>query len=246
MNVNGKTALVTGGATGIGRACGIKLAALGAAVVINYSRSAEEARATVGEIEAAGGRALAVKADVADDRQTRAMAAQAMEAFGSIDVLVNSAGRTHYIDLADLDGVSESQWDDIMDTNVKGAFFATRACAAELKKNSGCVIIVSSIGGYLGRASSIPYAVSKGALTTLTKCLARALAPSVRVNAVAPGIVNTRWVAGKAEHVKRQSEGTLLGRVAEADDVAEAILGLILHGDFVTGQTLITDGGFYL
>ncbi|MFA6507279.1 MAG: SDR family oxidoreductase [Treponemataceae bacterium] len=246
MDVRGKTVLVTGGCTGIGRSCALKLAALGANVAVNYSRSAEEARQVVAEIEAIGRKAIAVKADIAVDVEIRAMVARILAEFGGIDVLINNAGRTHYIDIADLEGVGEQQWDEIFDTNVKGTFFVTRSCAAALKKANGCVVNVASIAGYIGRGSSIPYAVSKAAIINLTKNLARALAPKVRVNAVAPGIVNTRWVSGKEEHVKRQSEGTPLGRVAEADDVAEAILGLVLHGDFVTGQTLVVDGGFYM
>jgi 3-oxoacyl-[acyl-carrier protein] reductase len=246
VEAKGKVALITGAATGIGRSTALALAGLGASVVVNYSRSREEAEQTAADARARGGRATVLKADVADDREVRAMVEQVVQTYGRIDILVNNAGRTHYVEMNDLDGVQEAQWDEIFDTNVKGTFFVTRACARELKKTRGCVINVTSIAGYLGRGSSIPYAVSKAAGINLTKCLARALAPEVRVNAVAPGVVNTRWVAGRTEHVKRQSEGTLLGRLAGPDDIADPILGLILHADFVTGQTLIVDGGFYL
>ncbi len=247
MDAKGKVALITGAATGIGRSCALKLAGLGATVVVNYSRSRDEAEQTAREARELGAaKTLVLKADVADDTQVRAMVEQAVKACGRIDILVNNAGRTHYVEAKDLDGVQESQWDEIFDTNVKGTFFVSRACAAELRKSRGCIINVASIAGYLGRGSSIPYAVSKAAIINLTKCLARALAPEVRVNAVAPGVVNTRWVAGQEAHVKRQSEGTLLGRVAGPDDIADPILGLILHADFVTGQTLIVDGGMYL
>ena len=247
MDAKGKVALITGAATGIGRSCALKLAALGATVVVNYSRSRDEAEQTAAEAQRLGAaKTLVLKADVADDKQVRAMVEQVTRACGRIDVLVNNAGRTHYVEAKDLDGVQESQWDEIFDTNVKGTFFVSRACGPELRKARGCIINVASIAGYLGRGSSIPYAVSKAAIINLTKCLARALAPEVRVNAVAPGVVNTRWVAGQEAHVKRQSEGTLLGRVAGPDDIADPILGLILHADFVTGQTLIVDGGMYL
>jgi 3-oxoacyl-[acyl-carrier protein] reductase len=246
VDVAGKVALITGGATGIGRSCALKLAALGARVVVNYSRSRDEAEQTVRDAKTLGAQALAVKADIAVDAEVRAMVDRTLTAFGAIDILVNNAGRTHYVDAKDLDGVLESQWDEIFDTNVKGTFFVSRACAGELRKSRGCVVNVASIAGYLGRGSSIPYAVSKAAVINLTKCLARALAPEVRVNAVAPGIVATRWVKGQEAHVKRQSEGTLLGRVAGPDDVADPIVGFITHADFVTGQVLIVDGGFYL
>jgi len=246
MEVKGKVALITGGATGIGRSCALKLADLGVNVAVNYSRSAREAEEVVQKLEARGVQAIAVRANVAVDDEARRMVKEIVDSFGRIDIVVNSAGRTHYIEMEDLEGVQEKHWDEIFNVNVKGAFWVTRACATELKRNKGCVVNVSSIAGFMGRGSSIPYAVSKAALINLTKCLARALAPEVRINSVAPGIVNTRWVAGREEHIRRQSEGTLLGRVAEADDVAEAILGFILHGDFITGQTLIVDGGFYL
>ncbi len=246
MDVRGKTALITGGGTGIGRACALKLSALGANVAVNYSRSAAEAEVLAAEISAAGGRAVAVKADVSKDAEVKAMAARVESEFGSIDILINNAGRTHFVDLADLDSIEESQWDEIFGTNVKGTFLTTRACAPMLKKAGGCVVSVASIAGISGKGSSLPYAVSKGAIITMTKSLARSLAPAVRVNAVAPGIVNTRWVAGKGGHVSRMSDGTLLGRVAEAEDVAEAILGLVLHGDFITGQTVVVDGGYCL
>lgn len=246
MDVRGKTVLITGGGTGIGRSCALKLAALGANIAVNFSRSEADALDVVRRAEQLGVKAMAVKADIASDAEDRRMAEQVIEAFGRLDALVNNAGRTHYVDMADLEGVTEDRWDEIFDTNVKGTFLVTRACAEALKKAGGCVVNVASIAGYSGRGSCLPYAVSKAAIISLTKSLARALAPKVRVNAVAPGIVNTRWVAGQEAHVKRQSEGTLLGRVAESDDVAEAILGLILHGDFVTAQTLIVDGGFYI
>lgn len=244
MDVKGKSVLITGGGTGIGRSCALRLAALGAKIAVNYSRSESEAEATVSEIAASGGEAFAVKADVARDAEARAMARRVVSEFGRLDVLINNAGRTHYIDMADLDAVGEDQWDEIFDTNVKGTFLVTRACASALKESGGCVVNLASIAGMLGKGSSLPYAVSKGAIITLTKALARSLAPRVRVNAVAPGIVNTRWVEGKSDHVARLSEGSLLGRVAEADDVADAIMGLVLHGDFITAQTVVVDGGY--
>jgi 3-oxoacyl-[acyl-carrier protein] reductase len=246
MEVKGKTALITGGATGIGKSCALMLAELGTNVAINYSRTNAEAMGTVRELEAKGIKARAFRADVASDRDVRKMVQEVINEFGRIDVLVNSAGRTYYIEMDDLEGIQEEHWDELLNVNVKGAFWVTRACAPELKKNQGCVVNISSIAGFMGRGSSLPYAVSKAAVINLTKCLARSLSPSVRVNSVAPGIVNTRWVAGQNEHIRRQSDGTLLGRIAEPQDIAEAVLALVLQGDFNTGQTLIVDGGFNL
>ena len=244
MDVRGRTALITGGATGIGKCCAQRLADLGARVAINYSRSEEEANLLVQELTLAGCNAIAVKADVSEDTAVKRMMELVLDTFRSIDIVVNNAGRTHYVDLHDLDAIQEAQWDEIFNTNVKGTFFVTRACAKELKRSKGCVINVASIAGIMGQGSSIPYAASKGALINLTKCLARSLAPNVRVNAVAPGIVKTRWVTGHEEHIERLSKGTLMERVAEAEDVADAILGLILHGDFITAQTVVVDGGY--
>ncbi len=244
--LKGKIALITGGATGIGRSCAERLSALGASVVINYSRSKDKAEQLASQLESRGTPAMAVQADVAQDGDVRNMVEQILSRFGRIDILVNNAGRTRFVAMDDLEGVTEEDWDMIMNTNVRGAFYVTRACASELKRNNGCVVNISSIAGFMGRGSSIPYSVSKGALINLTKCLARALAPEVRVNSIAPGIVLTDWVIGQEEHIKRQSGGTLMGRAAEAVDVADAVEGMIIHGGFVTGQTLIVDGGFYL
>jgi len=239
--------LVTGGATGIGRGCVLRMASHGASTVIWYAHSKDKAEQLKQEIaETYGTPCMTVQADVNDDAQVRAGVKQAVDAFGRIDVVVNNAGRTRFVAMDDLEGVTTEDWDAIMNTNVRGAFFVTRACAEQLKKNKGCVVNISSIAGFMGRGSSIPYAVSKGALINLTKCLARAMAPDVRVNSVAPGIVLTDWVAGQEEHIERQSAGTLLGRPAEVEDVVNAVDGFVQYGNFVTGQTLIVDGGFYL
>lgn len=245
-NLKGKVALITGGATGIGRCCAERMAALGASVAVNYCHSREKAEQLAEQLNASGAPAMSVKADVVQDGEIREMVDAVIKRFGRIDVLINNAGRTRYIEMDDLEGVTEEDWDMIMNTNVRGAFYVTRACAEELKKNSGCVVNISSITGFIGQGSSIPYAVSKAGLINLTKCLARALAPTVRVNSVAPGVVMTDWVAGQEKHIQRQSQGTLMGRVAEADEVADLIEGFVMHGGFVNGQTLIIDGGFYL
>lgn len=171
------------------------------------------------------------------------MCERVTDRFGRIDILINNAGTTHFVALDDLDGMLEEYWDQIFAVNVKGMFFVSRACAEQLKKNKGCIINITSIAGLNGMGSSIAYAASKAAGISITKSLARVLAPDVRVNSVAPGIVLTRWVEGREDHVQRYGGDTPLGRVARPEDVADLVYGLILGGDFVTGQTVVVDGG---
>lgn len=244
---HGKVALVTGGATGIGRGTVERLAQRGAQVAILYGTSKEKAEALVAHLLGEGTKAIAVQADVADDQAVRKAVASVLDWSGNrLDLLVNNAGTTKFIPAGDLEAIDREIWSKIMDTNVLGTFQVTRACAEALKSSGGAVVNVGSIAGYMGRGSSIPYTVSKGAVITLTKVFARILAPQVRVNSVAPGIVMTDWVAGHEDHVKLQTADTLLGRPAEVEDVVDAIEGFLRFGNFVTGQTLIVDGGFYL
>ena len=240
-----KVAIITGGGTGIGRSTALMLARRNVACVINYSRSRDEAEKTVKDVRAAGGTAISFCASIADEDAVKKMTAATLESFGRIDYLVNNAGKTEFIPLEDLDAVRDEHWDSIFDVNIKGTFKVSRACAAELRKNRGAIVNVSSIAA-LGTGSSIPYCVSKGGVSTLTRSLAHVLAPEVRVNAVAPGIVTTRWVSGKEDHIARMSEGTPLKKVCSPDDVAQVIVSLLMDADLVTGQILTVDGGFTL
>ncbi|MDD3996386.1 MAG: SDR family NAD(P)-dependent oxidoreductase [Sphaerochaetaceae bacterium] len=243
----GKVALVTGGATGLGKGCVERLAKRGANIAIIYGHSKEKALQLVKELEQNNTKAVAVQADVTDDEAVKKAVGEILTWSGNrLDILVNNAGVTRFIQMDHLDEVTRDAWDIIMNTNVLGTFQMTRACAEALKQAHGAVVNVSSIAGLMGRGSSIPYAVSKGALLTLTKAFARILAPNVRVNAVAPGVILTDWVAGQEEHIKLQTANTLLGRPAEVEDVVDAIEGFLRFGNFVTGATLVVDGGFYL
>ncbi len=252
MELAGKAAIVTGGGTGVGRATALSLAARGCAVLVNYSRSAREAEATAREVEALGVRALAVRADVADDNACRRMVEQGLAAFGRLDVLVNNAGTTVFVPHHDLDGVEPEAWDRVFGVNVRGAFQCARAARAALTAGEGGEIInVSSVAGIAGIGSSIPYCASKAALNSLTVTLARVLAPQIRVNGVAPGFITGRWLQeglGDAyEVVKRKVEENVpLGSVCEPEDVAAAILSLITGSDLVTGHTLPVEGGMLL
>lgn len=242
MNGNRPVALVTGAGTGIGRATALRLARDGAAVAVGHSRSGGEARDTVARIREAGGEAVAVRADVTDDDQVRAMVAETVAAFGGLTWLVNNAAATRAIALRDLDAVTGEVFDELFATNVKGPFFVTRAAAPHLRAAGGAVVNVGSIAGVNGDGSSLPYVSSKAALTGLTKALARSLAPDVRVNCVAPGVVDTRWWQGKEDHMRRLSAHTLLGRITTPRDVADMIAA-VLRQPALTGQLVVVDGG---
>ncbi len=240
---NGKVALITGGATGIGKEVALGLAGRGANIVINYSRSEKEAAETAELVNAKGVTGITVKADVADDRQVRAMIDSIIGATGRLDYVVNAAGITDFVPMADLEGLKEEYWDRALAVNVKGVFFVCRAAAPHLKKTRGSIVTITSLAGFNGRGSSIAYAVAKGGAITLTKSLAQVLAPEVRVNSVAPGPVMTRWNAGREDGVKKFFQGTPLERVCGPEDVAAVVIPLLVAADMVTGQTVVIDGG---
>ena len=239
----GKVALITGGGTGIGRATALLLARYGVNIAVNYSRSRDDAEATAADAQAAGASAIAVKANVGDETQVRAMVTETVDKLGRLDFLVNNAGTTHAAPLADLDASTDENWDDIFRVNVKGTFYASRAAIPEMRKNGGGHIVnVSSIAGINARGSSIPYSMSKAAIINLTKSLAIGQAPDIQVNAVAPGVVETRWIVGWEEFTSAHREHTPMKRLAQPEDVANTIYGLLLN-DFVTGHTVVIDGG---
>ena len=249
MQIQGKAAVVTGGGTGVGRATALELARQGCSVLINYSRSKEDAERTASEIGSFGVRGIAVQADVADDIACRQMIERAVNEFGRLDVLVNNAATTAFIKHDDLEGVTADDWQRILGVNLIGAFQCARAArAALLETGSGEIVNVSSVAGLAGTGSSIPYCASKAALNNLTVTLARVFAPSVRVNAVAPGFITTRWLqqglGSGYETMKKKSEaGALLHRVCTAEDVAGAILNIITGPDLMTGQVIALEGG---
>ncbi len=243
MELKGTVALVTGGGTGIGRAASLLLGREGAAVAVNYSRSEAEAEETAAAIRASGARAMAVRADVADDAAVEAMVRRVVQEWGRLDVLVNNAGTTFFVEHADLDALTEAMWDQILAVNLKGTYFCCRAAARIMRREgSGHIVNVASTAGLTGRGSSIAYCASKAGVISVTKSLAIALAPAILVNAVAPGFVETRWTAGKDEFRARSLAGTPLDRVAQPEDVADAILYLA-KTDFLTGQVITVDGG---
>jgi 3-oxoacyl-[acyl-carrier protein] reductase len=254
MQLSGRVALVTGGAGGIGGAVVRAFAKSGiAGVAINYRKSNNEAEALADEIERTGVKALAIQANVQSDKEVRAMIARIEQEFGRLDIVVNNAGVTHWVKLSDLESLSDPIWDEILDVNVKGAFRCARAAQKLLETNGGMIVNVSSISGVLAPStmSSLAYGTAKAALIYMTRGLAVALAPKVRVNCVAPAFTDTPWMsqhfgADYQQVITKASSGYPLQRIASPEDIAGAIVGLTTGGDFITGQTLIVDGGLSL
>jgi 3-oxoacyl-[acyl-carrier protein] reductase len=221
----------------------LRLAQRGYDVAINYSRSAEEAEATAAAAREYGVRAVTLACDVSQEAQVRQMIAQCHEALGRLDVLVNNAGTTYFVDHRDLEGLTEAMWDRILAVNLKGPYFVTRAAAGLLRDSRGSVVNVASVAGIAGSGSSIAYAASKGGLITMTKSLARALAPEVRVNAVCPGPILSRWLVGHEAMIEAALKVTPLGRASTPEEVADVIVFLACDAAMVTGQAVVVDGG---
>lgn len=244
MRLTGRVSLVTGGSRGIGEAIAIALAAEGSAVAVNYREDHEGALATVRQIEGMGGRAMLAQADVSVDRVVRAMVDQIYQRLGRLDVVINNAAWTKRVPLADLEAVSDADWERILSVDLLGAFYCTRAAAPLLRASGrGCVVNIASTAALTGDGSSIPYVAAKAGLLGLTKSLALALAPEVRVNAVAPGFVPTGVNAGHAAWHQALIEGTPLRRIASPADIASATVALVAEATFITGTTLVVDGG---
>jgi 3-oxoacyl-[acyl-carrier protein] reductase len=252
MDVEGKVAIITGGGTGVGRATALDLARRGCAVAINYSRSKDEAEGTAAEVAKLGVRAIPVQADVADDAQCRALVATTLRELGRVDVLVQSAGITVFVPHANLDAISAEDWTRLIGVNLIGAFQMARAVRAPMEAaGAGAIVNVSSVAGLAGIGSSIPYCASKAGMNSLTITLARALAPRIRVNAVAPGFITGRWLEGGLgaayEPIRKAMEAkSPLGRVAEPEDVSAAIVSLICGSEMVTGVILPVEGGMLI
>jgi len=246
MELKDKVVLVTGGGTGIGRAACIKLARNGARIGLNYNRSEQDAMRTASELEGMGAEVMLLKADVSQETAVRKMVEQAAARFGTIHYLVNNASITKQIALSDLDAVTDEIWDTLLDVNLKGMFYCARAVAPYMKQNKiGSILNIGSIAGITGSGSSLPYAVSKAAAHGLTKSLAHALAPEIRVNCIAPAAVSTRWWEGEEEKMKRLSGHLPLQRISTPEDIADLICA-ILTQDSMTGQIISPNNGMVI
>jgi 3-oxoacyl-[acyl-carrier protein] reductase len=244
MSLTGKVALVTGASGGIGGAIAAELARAGAQVALNYSRNAARAEAAAGEIEAAGGQAFAVQADITDPAAVDAMIARVQERWGRLDVLVNNSGVTR-------DGLlmrmKDDDWDTVLDTNLKGAFHCSRAAVKlMMKQRSGRIIVISSVVGVIGNPGQTNYCASKAGLIGFTKALAKEVGSrGITVNAVAPGFITTEMTAALTdEQSERIRANVPLGSLGEPPDVAEAVAFLSSDGaKYITGHVLQVDGG---
>lgn len=253
MDLKNAVCIVTGGGTGTGAACAVQLARRGCHVVVNYSRSEEQAHETVEQCVAAGPEALAVRGDVSEDKDCRSIARLAIDKWGRIDALINNAGITKFAAASDLDALDAEDFQRIYAVNVVGAYQMVRACAPSIKQSGhGAIVNISSISGVRGVGSSTAYIASKGALNAMTLALARALAPEIRVNAVCPGMIDTRWHSSRfntedyANFKAGYEKAVPLGKAATADDIAEVAVWLLAGASLVTGETILVDGGFHL
>jgi 3-oxoacyl-[acyl-carrier protein] reductase len=242
-------ALITGAATGIGRAAAVALAAAGFDAVINYSRSEQAARETAALAQAKGAKTLLFKCDVSDDPLVRKMLAAVEKEFGRLNALVNNAGTTSNVKASDFEAMTAEEWDRVFAVNVRGMFQVTRAAAPLLKAARGSIVNTASIVGLRPGPQPLPYAASKAAVVSLTKLLALNLAPDVRVNAVAPGWMEGDWMkrmlADRYDDLMvRRAKSTPLRRCATAEDVAEVIVNLITSNRFVNGEIIVIDGGY--
>ena len=242
MDRSGQVVLVTGSSSGIGAAVARRFAAEGARVVVNSRASVEEGEAVAAELDGA----IYVQADVAVPADARRLVEATLEAFGSLDVLVNNAGTTRNIPHDDIDAVTPEVWQEILGVNVVGTWSVTQAALPALREHAGVVINVTSLAGVRQLGSSLPYAVSKAALNHMTRLLAKALGGTgVRVNAVAPGLITTPWTADWDDMHAAVAAGAPLRRVGTPEDVADACV-LLADSTYTTGEVLVVDGGLGL
>ena len=240
-----KVAIVTGSASGIGAATALELAERGWRVVVNYSKSVQQAE----QIADRCAEAIVVKANVAADADCKRLVLAALDKWGQLDALVNNAGTTKFVPHNELDGLDAEDFQRIYATNVIAPFQMCRAAAPALKDSHGAIVNVSSVAALLGTGSSIAYAASKAALNAVTMSLSRVLAPEVRVNAVCPGFVKTRWnEAGVgpeafAARIRKFEADSPLQRTSGPEDVAQSILWLLTGAHHMTGEWLIVDAG---
>ncbi len=254
VEMSGKNVVITGAGTGLGAATAVKLAAMGANIAVNYSSSAEAAEDVAERCRQAGVNAFAVQANVGELADCRKLIAAAVERLGGVDVVINNAGITKFADQADLDALSAEDFESVYRVNLIGAYQMVQAARKALDASgAGAVVNVSSVAGVMGIGSSIAYAASKGALNTLTLCLARSLAPKIRVNAVCPGYIRsgwfTKWNGPEMEETVSQSvaRSTPLQSVATPEEIADSVIFFASPASRnITGEFLIMDGGMHL
>lgn len=245
-DLTGERVLITGGASGIGRAASLLFARCGAVVAVNHLADDPRGEETVAEINAGGAQALSMPGDVSDPKSVDTMVATAVDTLGGLDILICNAGTPGSLEPIphdDLDAMTEEFWSKLLSTNLIGPFRCIRAARQALTESKGVVVSTASIAGLGGNASSVAYGASKAGLINVTRNLARALGPDIRVNAVAPGLTRTPWTEPwPVERKARSVENTMLKRMVEPDEIAQAMLYLAVNGA-VTGQTVVVDCG---
>lgn len=243
LDLHGRVALVTGGGAGMGLEISRRLAERGATLALSYSTSRSEAEAASATLSAGPGGACSVHhADLRKVADAENLVQSVVAEHGGLDVVVNCAGATRFINFEDLAAVTEEVWDELLDVNLKGAFFLSRAAGTWMRDHAadGVIVHVSSTAGFATRGSSLPYCVAKAGVVQLTRTLAQALAPSVRVNGVAPGTVDTRWWDTAREGLERARATSRFGKLATAEDVAEIAVQLVVN-ESMSGQTVVVD-----
>jgi 3-oxoacyl-[acyl-carrier protein] reductase len=245
MKLKGKVALVTGGGTGMGRAMCLKFAAEGAGVAVNYSKSQKQAEEVAEAGRRLSGAAIAVQGDVARDQEARRLVEETVAKLGRLDILVNNAGFTRRVNHRELEGLTEEVLERTWAVNVKGPLYCIRAAIPHmLKAGGGAIVNITSIAAFQGAGSSIVYCASKAALGTITKSLARAYAKdNIRVNAIAPGFVNTGFVDWPPEVLEKNVKVSPMGRIPTVDDIANAALFLACDATGITAHTILVDCG---
>lgn len=241
MDIRGKVALVTGGARRVGKAITLALAKEGARIGLHYNRSREAAEKTRREAEKRGSEVFLLQGDFSKIDVVRDVVEECYQHWGQLDILINNAS-VYY--KTPLDAVTEDQWDELLSINLKAPFFCARA-AAKVMKNHGKIVNIADVSGYVPWPDFVPYCASKAGLIAVTKGLAKALAPNVQVNAVAPGTVllDDDASESRAEEIKKQ---TLLKRIGSPQDIANTVIFLLKGSDYITGETIAVDGGSLL
>jgi 3-oxoacyl-[acyl-carrier protein] reductase len=244
VRLKGQVALVTGGGTGIGRGISLAFAREGASVVVNYQKSKDKAEATVQQIRQSGGHALAVQADVRREADCTRLVDETVRESGRLDVLVNNAGWTTPVPHGNLEALTDEIWRKVLDTNVMGAWYCIKHAVPVMRpQGRGVIINVTSVAAFSGKGSSMAYGASKAALGSLTRSLARALGPAIRVNAIAPGLVETDFVGWPPSVFEAGRHEIATPELPTPEDCGEAALFLAAEARATTGTTIFVDGG---
>jgi 3-oxoacyl-[acyl-carrier protein] reductase len=244
MRLEGKTALITGGGTGMGRAICELFAAEGARVAVNYRASREAAEEVVRAIVARGGDAFSIQADISKEADVKRMIGEVDARWGRLDVLVNNAGWSKATPHKELDALTDDIWDRTLDTNLRGMFYCTRQAVPLMNRGGGGAIVNNtSSAAFHASGSSIIYAASKAAAVTMTKSLARALAPEIRVNGLAPGLIATGFAGFPESAFEKGAKSSPMGRLAQVEEIAKAALYLAADATATTGEIIMLDCG---